>query len=333
MPATTTRAPQNPNAVPKSTLEFSLAAGTARVDFRELEIPSTLDSLGGHKLFALLQFTDGSRVIQTFGNVPVKAMRWRGVILGQESFDRAKALDGMRRTRAQVTLTYGPFRFTGILAAFLVRPGFEGFLPYDAEFVPDTDLSQSVPPGLVALVDTAASQALDAALAATNAFAIDQDLIPEFVFEIALNLQAAVVQATTAILTAGALTALAAKNPGQLGQITQTLAAANAALNDGNGGGILNTAIFSLTSDAPTAIDPTVAPDIFNAWAACNAALALLQTPTPPAALTVTVLDPNLYQLATVYLGDPSRWDEIAAANQVDEPFLVGLWVLVIPNA
>src|SRR5579872_2908514 len=125
----------------KTTLEFSLVAGGSRFDFNFMEIPSELSGLGGKKLAALIQLEGGSRVIQTFGNVPHDAITWHGLILGPGSFSRWAQLDGFRTSSQTVTLTYGQFKWTGVLEETTLLPGFEGYLPYHAKFLPQADQS------------------------------------------------------------------------------------------------------------------------------------------------------------------------------------------------
>jgi nucleoid-associated protein YgaU len=46
----------------------------------------------------------------------------------------------------------------------------------------------------------------------------------------------------------------------------------------------------------------------------------------------VTVAGGNLFQVASVYLGDATQWVRIAAANNILDPFLQGLVTLSIPD-
>jgi nucleoid-associated protein YgaU len=46
----------------------------------------------------------------------------------------------------------------------------------------------------------------------------------------------------------------------------------------------------------------------------------------------VTVNGGNLFQLASVYLGDATQWVRIASLNDVLDPFLQGLVTLNIPD-
>jgi nucleoid-associated protein YgaU len=46
----------------------------------------------------------------------------------------------------------------------------------------------------------------------------------------------------------------------------------------------------------------------------------------------VTVAGGNLFDVANRTLGDATKWDVIAAANFITDPWLSGLTTLVIPN-
>jgi hypothetical protein len=46
----------------------------------------------------------------------------------------------------------------------------------------------------------------------------------------------------------------------------------------------------------------------------------------------VTVIGGNLFQVASVYLGDATQWVRIAALNDILDPWLQGLVTLTIPD-
>ena len=47
---------------------------------------------------------------------------------------------------------------------------------------------------------------------------------------------------------------------------------------------------------------------------------------------TLTVCGGTLFDIACRKLGDASRWSDIAALNNVDDPWLTGIVTLVIPT-
>ncbi|MGN6536405.1 MAG: hypothetical protein ACTHKQ_11840 [Mesorhizobium sp.] len=57
-------------------------------------------------------------------------------------------------------------------------------------------------------------------------------------------------------------------------------------------------------------------------------------TPIPAAATNrvVTVAGGNLFTLAAQYLGDATKWYQIAQANGLTDPMLTGISTLIIPQ-
>jgi len=46
----------------------------------------------------------------------------------------------------------------------------------------------------------------------------------------------------------------------------------------------------------------------------------------------VTVTGGTLFEIASDYLGDISRWTALAALNGIDDPWLVGVTVIALPT-
>ena len=47
---------------------------------------------------------------------------------------------------------------------------------------------------------------------------------------------------------------------------------------------------------------------------------------------TINVVGGNLFQIAAKYLGDATQWNRIAAANNIQDPFINGIYMnLLIP--
>jgi len=47
---------------------------------------------------------------------------------------------------------------------------------------------------------------------------------------------------------------------------------------------------------------------------------------------TITVTGGNLFQIAAQYLQDATQWVRIAQLNQINDPWLCGLVLLVLPD-
>ena len=46
----------------------------------------------------------------------------------------------------------------------------------------------------------------------------------------------------------------------------------------------------------------------------------------------ITVSGGNLFRLAAEYLGDATRWDELAILNDLSDPMLTGIKTLKVPS-
>jgi hypothetical protein len=300
----------------KTTLTFSLTAGNAVFTFGAMEVPSSLEGFGGKKLAALIQLEGGTRVVQTFGNVPHDAISWHGLILGPDSFSRWAQLDGFRTSSVPVTLTYGQFTWVGILEETQLLPGFEGYLPYHAKFLVQSDKNTvNVVPSPPQTTDQAASSAVSGVSVASVACQASAILVVAAAGKQAL---AAAVAAQQAI--GNSLTQALQSNSGAVGTASaQVTAAANATF-----------ALFSATT-----VDPvTVATAVLPLYMALQQLANVLGTPPTVAQVTVTADGrlTNLFLLATRYTGSPNNWQQISTANGGMLPFWRGLLSVIIPN-
>ena len=296
----------------KTPQTFYLSAGDASFHFDGMEIPSALEGLGGKKLAALIQLEGGTRVVQTFGNVPHNEISWHGLILGPNSFQRWAQLDGFRTSASPVTLVYGPFTLIGILEETQLLPGFEGYLPYHAKLLVQRDASNlNIPLVPPQTIDQSGNQAVSAAMtAAQNAQAAGPAIS-------ITGVQAAVAVLAAQQAIAGSLTTAQVTSPGALGAAQLLVNAAAAAT-------------FALFGQDPIDVNATV----FPLYVALTALGNLLDT--LPVSPQVTVLVDgrlnNLFQLATRYGFGPDGWIKLSAANGGIGPFWTGLLSVIIPS-
>ena len=298
----------------KTPLEFSLKAGNARFDFQFMEVPTEIMGLGGKKLATLIQLEGGTRVVQTFGNVPFDAITWKGIIFGPDSFGRWAELDGFRTSQDAVTLTYGVFSLIGVLDECELLPGFEGYLPYRAKFLPQADQSvfavPLVPPQTTDQSGNSAVQTAGSAAANAQASQVAQ------IATVGIQAASAVYAAQQAMQ--GSLSTAIITSPGALGAAQLLVHAA----------AVSTCALFS-TTDAIN-----VNATVFPLYVALSALANLLGT--LPVSPQVTVLCDgrlnNLFQLATRYGFGPDGWTTLSAANGGIPPFWKGLLSVIIPS-
>ena len=307
-------------------LEFSLSGPSSRFDFSGFEVPEHLDALGGEQITALHQFVGGRRVIQTFGPIPFSAITWSGILLGTNTFVRAFALDALRRSGQQLVLTYGSYKYQGVLKSVKFTPGNEGYIPYSCSFQPDTDVSvapELQDESLVQPVETsvAQAQAIAEGLAEAYTAAGANQMLLAQMQDVLANLSSL----SSAITSAGSM--ISNMSPTVLAQqivlFTENATALSSfALNNTPNGADI-TDVANASNDAFAAIQLySYIQQIANLLAAAAA---------PSSIFYATVSNPNLFVLAAQYYGDPDKWSVIADANGLTSAFNVGVFTLVIP--
>ena len=112
-----------------------------------VEIPQQLDSVGGDQMLAVHNFPGGIRTIQSLGAFPPDVIRWDGVFLGSNAWNRAYQLDRYRIDGKKIPLTFGKWKFEGKIQSFHVYIRHEWYCTYHLEFVPSKDVSS--PPAAV----------------------------------------------------------------------------------------------------------------------------------------------------------------------------------------
>lgn len=87
---------------------------------------------------------------------------------------------------------------------------------------------------------------------------------------------------------------------------------------------------LSVTKPSDTTTSATALADARNALGILRKLMQQQVQPTD--VLTITVTDPNLYQLAVKYYDDVEAWSIIAKANNIAKPVMTGTYTLKIPK-
>jgi hypothetical protein len=316
-----------PPQLAQGQIEFSLASAQGRFDFVDFEIPEVITGLGGEVVSAKHRFPGGKQIIQTFGAVPTSAISWNGRFLGAGVFHRIQTLDAMRRAQLECVLTYGQFKFNGIIKSFLPRPGHEGDVSYSLTFEPSTDVSAQVQtPAALASLNTSLTQTLNSLSQSAAIFSSSGNpFLSASSAELAVNIIA--LQQTIQSLGSGFVTELNALTLapfatvfGLLAGQLLTFAQADSPLGDGIGPAV------AASADALSALTLFVqVQQTVNLLASVNNAVALNY-------FTVVVNNPSLLTLAAKYYGDSGQWQVISNANNGFPIFAVGVYSLVIPK-
>ncbi len=322
LPTVTISAPRLPSAVPVSstasgaqsgiTFTLSTAVGspnpivfgdqTSPLAVSELEIPARLASLGGVQRNAIHYFPGGYKTIQALGAFP-HTLRWRGILLGGNAFPRSFQLDTMRRSGNTAYLTAGPWMWEGLVTSYLADVLHQNYISYEMEFEPTVDLTSTRPqsnvgsgPSMTQLLQQINSQYLAStsllSLASQTALQAFSNTVSSFVTQGA---------------NGGSL------STSQLASIFKTQASVDTALN-----------LDALSTNAQTAAEA------LGAQSAVSALVGGLST--TPVGTSVTLVNPNLVMVAAQYLGDGSRWQEIANLNGLGDIEPVGTYTLQIPS-
>ena len=131
---------------------MAVALGTITLD--GFEVPAGI-IFGGRQDLAKHQLAGGRRVVDSLG--PDEAdIHWYGVLAGAAAADRARLLDGLRRSGETVPLTWGGFQRWVVVAAIHFEYTNPWWIPYSircvdvgATNIPDTTAAQSILPQII----------------------------------------------------------------------------------------------------------------------------------------------------------------------------------------
>lgn len=276
------------------------------VIFSALEIPQKFGPLGGKQAIVRHEFPGGVITQANLGAFP-QPLKWEGILTGATAFARVGQIDRMRVLGADVTLRYGPFAWIGKIGAFLPTVQQQWLIPYEITFEPSADISGNASTGAAPL---SAELALSQQIGAVDDIEAGDDGLA--------------LPPTLAGPSAGLDSAVAAglqNGDGTVAGIPPAYAAGIAA------------AVASVqASSAPliAGTDATLASPAIDLSA--RAAAVGVVVASPKAAVRyLTLINPNLFALAGQYLGDPTKWGDIAAASGLSDPQPVGLFTITVP--
>ena len=279
-----------------------------------VEIPQQLDSVGGDQMLAVHNFPGGIRTIQSLGAFPPDVIRWDGVFLGSNAWNRAYQLDRFRIDGKKIPLTFGKWKFEGKIESFHVYIRNEWYCTYHLEFVPSKDLSSPPAPVNTSQAVEQLHQAF-AAISGNIPVSVFGDLLPSTLTGFLANM---VAYGQQGLLYADNV--LNVVDPSIANQVSFY---ADSALSLGNS--ILEAnSVSGLTLSAAASI----AHVLSYAGIVKN-----LYTTVSPIQQMLSLINPNLLSLAASYYGDASRWVDLAYANGLTDPFPQGQYNIQIPSS
>lgn len=278
------------------------------ISFNGLAAPEMLDKLGGTQVAAFHDYPGGTRTFQTFGAFP-DPISWSGILVGPNAFDTAQAIDRIRIAGRPVALSYERFGYEGVVTHFNPKPKHQWYVPYEIHFMPTSDLSGGASPPSV-FNDTF------------------RELLQQLSFLSDLYAgEAANLLALPATLSVPVSNVILVTNA--------ALTAANNSVDNisAHDSAVVQAALAELkTAAAPLIIstDPTQSSPALDAVMSANAIGTVINSVSLPR-WQVQSINPNLLTLAAQYLGDSSRWRDIAALNGLNDPQPVGQFNIRIP--
>ena len=268
-----------------------------------MEIPDRLRALGGVQNNAVHMFPGGYKTVQALGAFPHK-LSWSGLLIGRHASARSFQLDTMRRSGVAAILQAGPWKWQGLVTSYLADFLHQNYISYSMEFEPTVDLVSTQPASAPSIGSTMANlvQQIQSNYA-TN-------VLLSAASQAAMLAFAGVAAPLALAAAADTLSALTSTQVQQL-QLAQS------------------TALGALAADIVSSNGGTAAAAL-GAQAAVNGLTASLLSKSIGTA--VTLVNPNLAVVAAQYLGDASRWTDIASLNNLSDIEPSGIQSLFIPS-
>ena len=309
------------------------------IELTRFELPETIHGLGVTQATAAHQLSGGRRVIQPMGPYPQERITWSGILGLSDGFlpgvgtplaytdngaDRAMKLQAKAKAGRLVTLTFNPWKFRGYVKSFIPKPGFAGFIPYDITFLPTEDISggQGVAVPLPAQVPSLNAQ-FSTLLSKINTYLT----IPGLPSSLAVNFN-------TVLIATNKIQSLIGQNGGVISAIIQAAMNTNLAS--------MSQAVFQLGGYVSSTVPSSNAIGLVAGYSQAAAAaidvmyntqisINLANSTVKVLPKVLTIVNPNLFALASQYYGDSTLWYLISQANGNMPPFATGTFNVLIP--
>lgn len=123
--------------------------------FRDFEIPDKLH-FGGRQHLGIHELVGGDRVIDRMGPRP-EPITWKGRLRGRNASSRARSLDNMRASGAEVVVSWGSFAYLVTVSEFKADYQQSYEIPYHIELTVITDPAAGAFGALATLTQLVAS--------------------------------------------------------------------------------------------------------------------------------------------------------------------------------
>jgi hypothetical protein len=334
---------------PISTLTLDTPNGS--FVFTGAEVPQKI-TFGGSQLLDVQKMIGGRRRVNALGSDD-DPLAWSGWFLFASASSRARFLDSIRRGGFQCTLSWDVFRYQVVLAQFHADYEKPYKIPYNLRFevvedqtqtvdsVPAITPAQSMASDMARMgtlsncigdstlngLTTTLQGAMNSVSAAAQPIANGLKAVTSFVSGVANCAEQVVNAAETAVASVvGPLAAVASHVQSLISTAEGTLASGSGVLP----GLPVPTTVFNTLAKLNSAVQLPELYELRSITARMQTNLPLVATPT--SAKTITVGGGDLFTIASQQYGDASRWVDIAKANGLSDPMLIGINTLTIPS-
>lgn len=305
--------------------------------FGQYEIPEEI-TFGGEQRLVVHKLVGGERVIDELGRDDMP-LTWSGILYGPLAESRAQFLDGLRIRGLLQTLTWSKFRYRVVVSSFQARFQRKWQIPYTITCTVVKDEASLVTKVPLATVITETGAGLDEAILGDLADALDiAEGLGDSILTDALGAVDAALGTVSDIANAaqdtinGVLEPLAAAQERVVTLISQ---AGNTVANISTLGGLLpsnslSENVQSLSAQATGFLTQGRLYDMRSKLGRMDVALS--QAGNLGAAVrSVKRAGGDLFSLARDAYDDATKWDAIAAVNDLTDPLFSGTKDLKIP--
>lgn len=272
-----------------------------------LEIPQELGKIGTRQNVVRNEFPGGIITLKALGAFP-HPLSWSGILTGADAFSRSQQLQRIAALGQNVTLSYGPNAWSGLVQSYEATPKHQWLVPYMVAFEPDADLSGI---GTVPFDLDSPEVILSGQVSAVTSL-IDGDdglTLPD---PLAVGAQALLDTVSAGLLNGNGTVA---------GIGTASVAAISVAASN----------LETMCLPYALGTDPSTASPALDLSVQ---AVAITQTVGNPASgfKVIQTVNPNLFQIAARYYNDATKWLQIAQASGLPpDPQPIGMITLTVP--
>lgn len=287
-------------------IQFSLGG----IEFKDWEAKPPIANLGGDQQMALFTFAGGIKTAQLFGPIP-NTISWSGRLWGPNAQSRALEIDKLRIDSKAVDLNYGIWSYWGVVKHVEITVENQHEIEFRIDFEPLQDnttagsgFGQAKPPTQEEVLDQGMSVLAHQLKNPASGSTFDPGIPDQF-----------------ATLNNSVSQTISQANNGLISNLSVSqIQSLQKQMDD---------LLSSLNSIVNTTTDPNMLTSAIDASNTLKIARSTLDQRVP-VLKELKVNNPNLFQIAAQYYGDPSAWEKITGTSGLD-PAPLGEYTLLLP--